>query len=324
VKQYRQVFFLIGSILLLAFSELSFADPNPFETTETKQETTSDSQPASLSKDPASKKQEALEIAQKAIRAATKGPAEIQLLDQGTLALPEGYLFIPADQASELMRIMGNKTGPEFIGLIISGQSGLEWFIMVQYSKLGYINDDDAASLNADKLLTVIRDNTQKENEERLAKGFPPLNIERWIKAPTYNATAHQLVWSVLANEGNPENIVNYNAFALGREGALIFTLVAPSSTIETSKQDEEKILAALHYNQGKRYEDFVEGTDQVAAYGLAALVTGLVAKKLGLLALMSVFFVKFWKILALIVLAFSSKIKKLFKKTESAPRKLK
>ena len=50
---------------------------------------------------------------------------------------------------------------------------------------------------------------------------------------------------------------------------------------------------APAEFNQGKRYGDFDSTTDKVAAYGLAALVAGVVVKKLGLLALLAATAVK-------------------------------
>ena len=43
------------------------------------------------------------------------------------------------------------------------------------------------------------------------------------------------------------------------------------------------ELLADLDYNSGKRYEDFNASTDHIAEYGLAALIGGIAAKKLGL-----------------------------------------
>ena len=51
-----------------------------------------------------------------------------------------------------------------------------------------------------------------------------------------------------------------------------------------------------------KRYGDFNSSTDKVAAYGLAALVAGVAAKKLGLLALLAATAVKFAKVIVLAV----------------------
>lgn len=332
MKQYLRRAYLVGSFFFLVCSQLVFADPLLDTSTptasppkeETPTTTTPSTSPITENQDLSPKQQEIQDIIEKAAHSATRGPAEIKLLDQGTLDLPEGYLFIPASEATEVMRIMGNKMGPELVGIIISREQGLSWFITVQYSKLGYISDDDASNLNADELLNTIRKITEKSNEDRITKGFPPLSIERWIKAPAYNAASHQLAWSVLANSGKPDSVINYNALALGREGAFAFILVSPSSKIETVKNNEETIMAAIHYNEGKRYEDFIKGTDQVAAYGLAALITGVVAKKLGLIALAGVFLAKIWKMLAVAAVLFASKFKKLFKKDDSSPRKLK
>lgn len=57
-------------------------------------------------------------------------------------------------------------------------------------------------------------------------------------------------------------------------------------------------MLASLEFDAGKRYADFQAETDKVAEYGLAALVAGVAAKKLGLLAMAGVFFAKFAKII--------------------------
>lgn len=61
------------------------------------------------------------------------------------------------------------------------------------------------------------------------------------------------------------------------------------------------------------RYEDFKEGTDRVAEYGLAALITGIAAKKMGLLALVSAFFIKMWKLIFVVPVLLCGMPKKLF-----------
>ena len=58
--------------------------------------------------------------------------------------------------------------------------------------------------------------------------------------------------------------------------------------------------MGAVTFNDGKRYTDFDASTDKVAAYGLAALVAGVAAKKLGLLAIAGAFVLKFAKVIAL------------------------
>ncbi|MGH2199070.1 DUF2167 domain-containing protein, partial [Enterococcus faecalis] len=68
------------------------------------------------------------------------------------------------------------------------------------------------------------------------------------------------------------------------------------SATIATDKSAAHELLATLSYQSGKRYEDFSASTDRIAEYGLLALVGGVAAKKLGLLAVVLAFVLKFAK----------------------------
>lgn len=78
-------------------------------------------------------------------------------------------------------------------------------------------------------------------------------------------------------------------------------------------------MLGALEFDPGKRYEDFNEATDHVAEYGLAALVLGVGAKKLGLLAVIFAFLAKFAKVIFIAVLGGGAVITKLFKRNKPA-----
>jgi uncharacterized membrane-anchored protein len=87
--------------------------------------------------------------------------------------------------------------------------------------------------------------------------------------------------------------------------------LVTTTSTVSTDKQAANELLAAVSFNDGKRYENFNSSTDKIAAYGLAALVGGIAIKKLGLLAIIGAFVLKFAKIIAIAVAAFGGGILK-------------
>ena len=113
--------------------------------------------------------------------------------------------------------------------------------------------------------------------------------------------------------------MVNYNTYVLGREGYFELNLITGNSTIAQYKKNAHTMLASLHYNDGKRYQDFSEGTDRVAKYGLTALITGVAAKKLGLLALAGAFFVKMWKLAIIIPIALLGMLKKIFKGSSSS-----
>jgi uncharacterized membrane-anchored protein len=247
------------------------------------------------------------------LKASTKGPATVPLLEQATLALPQGYLFIPQKEAAEMMKATGNRTGSEFFGVVMPDDSNFKWLITIDYIASGYIKDDDAKSWNADDLLNSLKKGTEAANKERAENNFPTINITGWIEKPNYDAKSHKLIWSIEGQDSESYRFVNYNTYALGREGYFEVNLLTTVKRIEENKLDANKILSSLSYNNGKRYEDFVQGKDHIAEYGLAALVTGLVAKKLGLLALAGVFLVKVWKIIAISVVVFLGKFKKLF-----------
>jgi uncharacterized membrane-anchored protein len=249
-----------------------------------------------------------------AMKIAVKGPAIITLLDQAALNLPKGYLFIPQKEAADLLKATGNKTSSEFFGIVMP-EGRFQWIITIDYIKSGYINDSDAKKWNAEDLLNSLKKGTAAANKERAAEGFPTIDITGWIEPPKYDATSHKLIWSIQGKDSESQDFVNYNTYALGREGYFELNLLTSYKSIAESKLDANKVLSSLNYDEGKRYADFIQGKDHIAEYGLAALITGIAAKKLGLLALAGVFIVKVWKILAVACFVFFGKIKKLFKR---------
>jgi uncharacterized membrane-anchored protein len=147
--------------------------------------------------------------------------------------------------------------------------------------------------------------------------------VKGWIQPPAYNADNHRLVWSIRLTDrgaaaGDPA-IVNYNTYALGRDGYFELNLMTDEARVETEKTYAHTLLAALEYNQGKRYEDFNAGTDHVAEYGIAALIAGVAAKKLGLLAVIGVFLAKFAKIILVALAVAGGGIVKFFRRNKQA-----
>ena len=259
---------------------------------------------------------------QAAIASMTQGPADIELKDQAKLALPEGFAFMPRDHAVKVMELMGNQTDERFIGLIMP-MTDEEWFVTVDFEESGYIKDDEAKDWDADGLLENLKEGTEHGNERRKDLGIPPIKVTRWIESPTYDAALRHLVWSAelrLQNGEDPDPGVNYNTYVLGREGFVSMCLVTSLSTVESEKPAAQKLLAAVNFNDGKRYEDFDSSTDKVAAYGLAALVGGVAAKKLGLIAMAVAFFAKFAKLIVVGAVAVGAGVMKMIKGKADKP----
>lgn len=246
---------------------------------------------------------------QAASSALVAGPAEVPLAGQAVMQLPAGYGFIPVDETRRLLEAMGNRVGEGLAGMIVSmAEQEAGWFMVASYTESGFIKDDDARDWDADELLENIRAGTEEANNVRRARGIPEMEIIGWVEKPQYDAANHRLAWSIASRDKGPTadqyNGVNYNTLALGRQGYISMNLVTDLAFIEDLKPVAKNMLAALDFNEGKRYADFSESTDKVAEYGLAALVAGVAAKKLGFFALLAVFAAKFAKVIGVVAVA--------------------
>jgi len=254
--------------------------------------------------------------------AAKSGPQDIAVAGQATLHLPDGEVFIPQPQAARLMQAMGNPgEHSDLQGLVFPKGDDAHWFATLRYEASGYVKDGDAKEWKADELLQSYREGTEANNAERAKLGVPALEITGWAEPPKYDADAHRLVWAMASRSkdapAGEEPGVNYNTYALGREGYISLNLVTELKTLPADKGEAQRLLGALDFNEGKRYADFNSGTDKVAEYGLAALVLGVGAKKLGLLAVAFAFLAKFAKLIAFGVFAFGATIMKFFRRNK-------
>lgn len=231
----------------------------------------------------------------------TTGPSDVPLRDLAVLKLPANHSYIPAPAADQLMRCMGNGTDSRLMGVIFP-PGNEDWMVVVRYVNEGYIKDDEAKDWNADDLLKSLKEGTEEANEERTKRGIPAIEVIGWAEKPRYDAPNHRLVWSASSRAKGSTSTeglgVNYNTYALGRDGYISLNLVTNLDDLEKHKPAALDLLAALQYKDGHKYSDFNNSTDKVAAYGLGALVAGAAAKKLGLLAVIFAFAAKFAKVL--------------------------
>jgi uncharacterized membrane-anchored protein len=211
----------------------------------------------------------------------TKGPAKVALIDEATIQILANEAFIPRAEGLRILRALGSfPYGNDMLGLIVGLTKDNNWIVVVRYIKDGYVKDDDARNWDAGDLRNSIWTGFEKSKEYH----FQPIEVLSWIEQPTYDFSQHLLVWSLLikmkGEAGSDGRGVNYNTVALGRDGYFRLEMATNASRVEQYKPVANALLANLVYNQGKSYEDFNASTDQVASYGLATLVTGVVAKK--------------------------------------------
>jgi uncharacterized membrane-anchored protein len=257
---------------------------------------------------------------QAAGKAGSGGAGDIALIDQATLKLPAGYFFVPKAEGARVLRALGNIVNESnFVGLVVGQHQNDQWIVVIRYVKEGYIKEDDAKNWNADELLKSISDGVEQANKDRVARGFPEMQVLGWVEPPAYDAGTHRLVWSMLAKDkGEPDSApkgINYNTYALGRDGYFSLNLLSGSERIASEKAVAHELLADLSYNAGKRYEDFSATTDRIAEYGLAALIGGIAVKKLGLFALFAALVLKFAKVIFIGMAVLGAGVMKFFRR---------
>jgi|SRR5450830_434543 len=260
-----------------------------------------------------------IQLAQEeAVKVLIKGPENIRLKDQANFSLPQNTGFVPAAAAARYLNAMGNVVDEKsLLGLVVPLDGKSEWFAQIALQQDGYVRDDDASHWKAEDMLQSLQQGTEHANAARKERGIPELEVSGWAELPNYDTSTHRLYWSAtVRNKGDAPSdadFVNYRTIALGRDGFLSLTLVTRLSQLAQEKRVANHLLANMNFDEGKRYTDFSASTDRIAEYGLGALIVGVAAKKIGLIAVILAFAAKFLKIGLLAAAGFGIAIKKFF-----------
>ncbi|MBK8824768.1 MAG: DUF2167 domain-containing protein [Anaerolineales bacterium] len=104
-----------------------------------------------------------------------------------------------------------------------------------------------------------------------------------WAEAPRYDPVGRRLYWAKHLRFNDVSESINYDVRVLGRRGVLSMSAVASPDQLTLVKVAMEQVLTFAEFNDGHRYVDFDPDLDEVAAYGIGALVAGKLATKAGL-----------------------------------------
>jgi len=240
------------------------------------------------------------------------GKAVGDIAGKATFQIPEGYAFLGAQGTRQLNAMMHNTQGSEEEYTV--APLDMSWIAFFNYNDTGYVKDDE--KLDAEDLLSSIREGTEASNRERKEKGWDAMHVTGWRFQPKYDKTINTLEWAIVGeNEVSHEQTVNYNTRLLGRHGVMEVVVVASPEDFDTAIADFKRTLPGYQYVAGERYAEFRAG-DHVAEYGLAALVTGgaaAVAAKKGLFGALGAFLASMWKLLVAGAVAVSAWFRKLF-----------
>ena len=241
---------------------------------------------------------------------------EIRIGEAGViLNVPDSFYYLSAkDAETVLVDVWGNPPGQNTLGMLFPvGVTPFEedsWAVTIEYEEDGYVSDADADEIDYDELLTQMQKDTASASKERVELGYEPIELIGWASAPYYDSSAKKLHWAKEIKFGEQsQHTLNYNIRVLGRKGVLVLNFIAGMDQKAIIDENVDTVLSLAEFDQGSRYSDFDPDIDEVAAYGLGALVAGKVMAKTGLLAGALIFLKKFGLFFLIAIGAFIKKI---------------
>jgi uncharacterized membrane-anchored protein len=238
------------------------------------------------------------------------GPTTVPVAGNSRLVVPKGFLFLDATGTRRFNELNQNLAGNTEVMI---APDDLRWSAFLDFSGEGYVKDDE--KIDAAALLKTMKENSVAANQERNRRGWPPLTVVDWAKAPAYNQATKRLEWATIIEADGHRN-ANFFTKILGRRGHTSVILVADTDSLGAAETELNGVLDGYGFNTGETYAEWKPG-DRVAEYGLAALVLGgaaAIATKKGFWAIAASFLAATWKFIAAGVIGLGAWFKSLLK----------
>ncbi len=260
----------------------------------------------------------------------------IKLKNIALIETPSSFKYLNAEDSEMILTdVWGNppsSDGERSLGMLIpandSPLSDSSFAINITYIEDGYINDEDAADIDYDDLLSTMQEDTEAGNEYRQQNGYPPIQLLGWASTPYYDSQNKKLHWAKELKFGDMEsNTLNYNIRILGRKGYLQLNAIGEMYILDEVKSVIPDLLPNVNFTEGNTYADFNPDIDKVAAYGIGGLIAGKILAKAGILAKLGILLAKFWKIIVIGAIGLFAGLKKLIgykKENESSDQNYK
>ena len=268
-----------------------------------------------------------------------RGPVEVRLADRATMWLPANRVYLDGEQARKLLGA-GKNWDNATQGVILPATSRPDWMAYVSLVDDGYISDQDAKAMDPEAVLGTYKAKVAAENPARARQGLSQLEVTSWMEAPRYDAK-HRLSScvgaTVLGSKSADDRIVNCSSFALGDHGAFKIVVAGQETNYQRFRGESGALIDTIVYDKGKGYDDADLATVKTAPYGLIALMTGdtnfkkvtvaqpaapAPTQKLGLIALLVAYALKFGKMLLFGVAAVFAFVRWMARKRKSDDKK--
>src|SRR5215469_12631494 len=116
-----------------------------------------------------------------------KGPTTANLDGIARLTIPAGYAFADKQGAQKVLEATHNLVSGNEVGVLVPTANDRDWFVIFEFSSIGYVKDDEKDKIDADALLKSITEATEDANEERSKRGWQPFHVIGWEKSPYYD-----------------------------------------------------------------------------------------------------------------------------------------
>lgn len=207
--------------------------------------------------------------------------------DLAQLELGQDLRYLDAADTEKVLVAWGNPPGSETLGMLmpasLSPFADEGWGVIVTYEEEGHVDDEDAEDLDYDEMLAGMQKQTEDDNPERQKAGYPPVHLIGWAEPPHYDGAHKKLYWAKELDFGGEQHTLNYAVRVLGRKGVLELNAVAAMPQLTMIRGAMASVIERVEFEQGNRYADFDPELDELAAYGVGALIAGKVAAKAGL-----------------------------------------
>ena len=251
----------------------------------------------------------ALAEEEKAVRLAwTRGSGAAPIGSLAEIDLSGDYVFLDSEGTKKLMELTENPVSGLEQATVSPAAKNENWFLVFEFADIGYVKDDEKDALDADAMLSSIREGTEAANAERRKRGWGSLEIVGWQEPPHYDPRTHNLSWAIIGQSGDGRSI-NRIVKLLGRHGVMTATLVAPADALAGAVPKVDALLDGYRFKPGSTYAEYVPGRDKLAEYGLTALIVG----GAGAALVKSGLLVKLWKPIAALLVAAGAGVKRMF-----------
>ena len=184
---------------------------------------------------------------------------------------------------------------------------GDDYIIYISYENDGYVSIKDWKSIKPNELINEMMEFQNSWKEDNIAAGTNYIEDMKWIYKPEIDDEknlvnySYEIFWN---GKDKPYKTMQTKSLVLGRNGFIELSFVKnidANTNLMKFADFSKDFTNGINFNEGSKHADYKSG-DKVAALGIGGLVAGTlgvkVLAKVGLLAKIAPFLLKFWWII--------------------------